>query len=60
MDNDYVKPIKNYNLSKGEEINLINYINDLLIEFENHLELFSIDSSYFSIIPLGRKICQTM
>ena len=51
---------ENYNLTQEEETNLINYINQLLKEFENQLDLISIDTTSYSIMPLGRKICESM
>lgn len=50
---------ENYNLTKEEEIKSINYINRLLKEFETQLD-FSLETTYFSILPLGRKICDSM
>ena len=51
---------KNYNLTKEEESKSITYINQLLKEFETQLDLLSLETTYYSIMPLGRKICQTM
>jgi len=51
---------ENYNLTQGEENKSINYINRLLKEFETQLDLFSLETTYFSILPLGRKICESM
>ena len=59
-ENDHMKISKNYNLTQKEEITSINYINQLLKEFEIQLNLISLETTWYSIMPLGRKICQSM
>lgn len=49
---------KDYTLTKKEENESINQINQLLKEFDNELDLLPLETTYYSIIPLGRKICQ--
>ena len=51
---------ENYNLTHQEETNSINYINQLLKEFENQLDIISLETTWYSIMPLGRKICESM
>lgn len=51
---------ENYNLTEEEETKDIDYINQLLNEFEIQLDLLQLETTYYSIIPLGRKICQEM
>ena len=59
-EHNHLRISENYNLGKEEENDLINYINQLLNEFESQLSLIDMDTVYYSILPLGRKICETM
>ena len=57
-EREFFNIIENYNLTKNEENNSINHINQLLKEFNNELDLLSLETTYYSIMPLGRKICE--
>lgn len=52
--------IEGYNLTKNKEKESISQINQLLKEFNIELDLLSLETTYYSIIPLGRKICENI
>ena len=58
--NNHFQVSKNYTLTNEEEDKNINFINQLLKEFKIQLDFISFETTGFSIMPLGRKICQTI
>ena len=51
---------EDYNLSKEEENKLIYQINQLLNQFNKELDLLSYETTFYSLMPLGRKICENI
>lgn len=60
MGSKFDSNIDNYQLSQKEENEIIDYINQLLKEFDNQLNIIYLETTCFSIMPLGNKICETI
>ena len=60
MDSKFDSNMDNYKLSPKEENEIIDYINQLLKEFDNQLNIIYLETTCVSIMPLGNKICETI